>query len=205
MQIIQSRRHFLAALRAASAAGVLGVRPALADDGPPETTTIRLRRDPGICVAPLYVAEDLLRAEGFTDIRYVRAQSGPEVAEMFGRGELDFVLMFAATVMVRLDSGVPVTVLAGVHPGCMELFAQKSIRTISDLRGKKVGIDVLGSGLHLNVAIMAAYVGLDPGKDIEWSRPPGPNAWKRLSQVTSMRFSERHPNRRRCARARSDT
>jgi NitT/TauT family transport system substrate-binding protein len=54
----------------------------------------------------------------------------------------------------------------------MELFAQKSIRTISDLRGKKVGIDVLGSGLHLNVAIMAAYVGLDPEKDIEWVETP---------------------------------
>jgi NitT/TauT family transport system substrate-binding protein len=91
---------------------------------------------------------------------------------MIEQGELDFVLMFAATAVFRLDSGVPITVLAGVHPGCMELFAQKSIRTISDLRGKKVGIDVLGSGLHLNVAIMAAYVGLDPGKDIEWVETP---------------------------------
>ena len=29
------------------------------------------RKDPGICVAPQYVVEELLRAEGFTDIRYV--------------------------------------------------------------------------------------------------------------------------------------
>ena len=27
--------------------------------------------DPAICVAPQYVAEELLRAEGFTDVRYV--------------------------------------------------------------------------------------------------------------------------------------
>ena len=26
---------------------------------------------PGICLAPQYVAEDLLRAEGFTDVEYV--------------------------------------------------------------------------------------------------------------------------------------
>ena len=172
MQTNQSRRDFLSTLSAAGVAAALGTRRSLADEGPPETTTIRLRLDPGICVAPWYVAEDLLRAEGFTDIRYVRAQSGLEVAEMIGRGELDFVLLFAATAVFRLDSGVPITVLAGVHPGCMELFAQKSIRTISDLWGKKVGIDVLGSGLHLNVAIMAAYVGLDPGKDIEWVETP---------------------------------
>ena len=42
MQIIQSRRDFLASLSAAGAAGVLGARGSLADEGPPETTTIRL-------------------------------------------------------------------------------------------------------------------------------------------------------------------
>ena len=66
MQIIQSRRDFLATLSAASAAGVLGTPSSLADEGPPEVTTIRLARDPIICVAPGYIAEDLLRAEGFT-------------------------------------------------------------------------------------------------------------------------------------------
>ena len=43
MQIIQSRRDFLASLSAAGAAGVLGGRGSLADEGPPETTTIRIR------------------------------------------------------------------------------------------------------------------------------------------------------------------
>ena len=79
MQLIQSRRHFLAALSAVSAAGVLGLRPALADDGPLETTTLRLRRDPAICLGPWDIVEDLLRVEGFTDIRYVPAQIGPEL------------------------------------------------------------------------------------------------------------------------------
>ena len=40
-----------------------------AQEAPPETTTIRLIRNPGICVAPQYVADELLRAEGFTDIQ----------------------------------------------------------------------------------------------------------------------------------------
>ena len=42
MQIVQSRRHFLASTSSAAAAGVLGTRRSLADEGPPETTTIRL-------------------------------------------------------------------------------------------------------------------------------------------------------------------
>ena len=71
-------------------------------------------------------------------------------------------------VVFRLDAGVPVTALAGVHSGCFELFAHEPIRTISDLKGKKVGIEVLGSGRHRSSAVMAAYVGLDPHKDIDW-------------------------------------
>jgi NitT/TauT family transport system substrate-binding protein len=168
MQLVQSRRDFLATASKAAAAGVLGGRRALADEGPPEVTTIRLRRDPSICVAPWYIAEDLLRAEGFSDIQYVPVQSGVAYSQMIGRGELDFALGDAATQIARLDAGVPITALAGVHAGCFELFAHEPIRTISDLRGKKVGIDVLGSGKHRYVAIMAASVGLDPHKDIEW-------------------------------------
>ena len=39
-----------------------------------------------------------------------------------------------------LDAGKPLTVLSGVHVGCMELRANDSIRSVMDLRGKKVGV-----------------------------------------------------------------
>ena len=78
----QSRRHFLASASLAAAAGVLGARGSLADEGPPETTTIRLGKIPGICIAPQYVAEELLRAEGFTDVRYVETQPAAQRRQM---------------------------------------------------------------------------------------------------------------------------
>jgi NitT/TauT family transport system substrate-binding protein len=168
MRTSQSRRDFLASLSAAGAAGMLGSRRSLADDGPPEVTTVRLRRDPSICAAPWYIAEDLLRAEGFTDVRYVPVQDGPPYAQMIGHGEIDFGLFTAAGAVAHLDAGLSITVLAGVHTGCFELFAHEPIETISDLKGKKVGISVLGSGKHRYLSIMAAHVGLDPQKDIEW-------------------------------------
>jgi NitT/TauT family transport system substrate-binding protein len=168
MHMIQSRRDFLASASIAAAASVLDARASLADEGPPETTTIRLRRDPGICVAPLYVAEDLLHAEGFTDVRYVPLQSGLAYAQAFERGEIDLGLFFAGSAVLRLDGGLPITALAGVHLGCFELFAHEPIRTISDLKGKTFGVDVLGSSLHVYVSIMAAHVGLDPDRDIKW-------------------------------------
>jgi NitT/TauT family transport system substrate-binding protein len=168
MQIMPSRRDFLVSASLAGAAGILGAPGALADEAPPETTTVRLRRDPSICIAPEYVAEDLLRAEGFTGLRYVPAQSGVIQAQMLARGELDFALLTPGTILSYLDASVPIMALAGVHPGCFELFAHEPIRTIRDLKGRRVGIDNLGSGKHRYIATMAAYVGLDPHKDIEW-------------------------------------
>ena len=95
MHIIQSRRDFLTTLSAAGAAGVLGARKSLADEGPPETTTVRLRHDPRICVAPWYVGEELLRAEGFTESAMCRVQAGLSERDV-ARGELDFASIIAA-------------------------------------------------------------------------------------------------------------
>ena len=67
--IVQTRRRFIGSAALAGAAGLAGMPTARAAEPPPETTTVRLPRIPGICLAPQYVAEGLLRAEGFTDIR----------------------------------------------------------------------------------------------------------------------------------------
>jgi NitT/TauT family transport system substrate-binding protein len=169
MQPGPSRRDFLAGASLAAAAGVLGTRSSLADEGPLETTTIRLPREPTICVAPGQIAEQLLRAEGFTDIRYLPDTGGDAVA----RGEIDFDLETAAWVVSHMDAGEPIMALSGVHSGCYELFAHDPIRSISDLKGRKVGIpQMLGSSGHQLLAIMAAYVGLDPDKDINWVITP---------------------------------
>ena len=88
MQISQSRRDFLVKASLAVAAGTVGTGDSLADEPAPEITTVRLRRDPSICIAPWYLAEDLLRAEGFTDVRYVAVQAGVTFAQMVGRGEI---------------------------------------------------------------------------------------------------------------------
>ena len=180
MPIVHSRREFLAGLSLAGAAGVLGTRQSLADEGPPETTTLRLPLTSSICLAPVYIADDLLRAEGFTDIRRVPSSGGFSFPQMAGRGEIDFGATFAASVVFHLDAGQPITALTGVHSGCYELFAHEPIRTVSDLKGRLVGIQTLSSSGHLYLAIMAAHVGLDPHKDITWVVPPSGNAMEML-------------------------
>lgn len=117
MQILQNRRQFVAGLSAVGA-GVFGPRASFAADPPPETTTIRLAYDPSICIAPGQIAEALLRAEGFIDIRYIESLADQDA---IARGEIDFAMETAAWVVSQLDAGSPVTALAGLHPGCYEL------------------------------------------------------------------------------------
>ena len=64
MAVIQDRRRFLATLSSAGVAGLVGASNSVAQEAPPETTTIRLAKNQSLCIAPQYVAEDLLRAEG---------------------------------------------------------------------------------------------------------------------------------------------
>ena len=173
MQSAQTRRRLLATLSSATAAGLFAGGKASAQEGPPETTTIRLIQNAGICVAPQYVADELLRSEGFTEIQYVM-RTPAAMAEAIGRGQVDLSLHFAALLIPGIDAGEAVTVLAGVHVGCFELFANEQIRTIRDLKGKKVGIQGAGVYQHAFIAAMAAHVGLDPAKDIEWVLSPTP-------------------------------
>jgi NitT/TauT family transport system substrate-binding protein len=169
----QSRRCFLASVSLAGAAGLVGAPTALRAEPPPETTTVRMPRFfPASCEAPEYVAEELLRAEGFTNVSYVDLPAGVDPALWMADGKLDFDFNYAATNIAQVEAGVPIVVLAGLHSGCLELITNESIHSITDLRGKRVGMFAQNSSPHVLIKLMAAYVGLDPVNDIQWIEDP---------------------------------
>jgi len=132
-----------------------------------ETTRIRLSQFAGICLAPQYMAADLLKAEGFTEVEYVPVEPARQY-QAFASGEVDVSMAFVAPFILQLDAGTPIVLLGGVHAGCFELFGNDSVRAIRDLKGKAVGVPGLGSAHHVFLSTMAAYVGLDPRVDIGW-------------------------------------
>jgi NitT/TauT family transport system substrate-binding protein len=173
-QMARNRRRFLATLTATGAAGLIGGLNSRAQDGRLETTTVRIGKIAGICIAPQYVADELLRAEGFTDIRHVETVPGTPAALALARGEIDFTTNFSPPLIVAIDAGEPITIVAGEHVGCFELFAREGIRGIPDLKGKTVGLQALDSSQYLFVSGMASYVGLEPAKDIRWVTSSSP-------------------------------
>jgi NitT/TauT family transport system substrate-binding protein len=178
-----SRREFLAGLTLAGTGGLLGLRPGLVTaEPPPETTKLRLHKTPGICVAPQYVAEELLRLEEFTEVEYVEAGYGTPVYQALDSGALDMTMAFVPPSIIHLDAGAPIVLLAGVHVGCFELFGTERVHAIRDLKGKTVAVPELGSIQQLFIASMAQYVGLDPQQDIHWAVHPPAEATQLLAE-----------------------
>jgi NitT/TauT family transport system substrate-binding protein len=135
-----------------------------------ETKTIRLADVAAICLAPQYLAEDILKNEGFTDVQYVKGSLGPLTA--VANADVDMSITFSGPLIIQVDKGDPITILAGIHAGCFELFGTDQIQAIGDLKGKTVAVLQLGSSQHVFLASMLAYVGLDPRKDINWVTHP---------------------------------
>ena len=172
------RREFVKGVAATGVAYVVGPggTPVRAE-APPETPTLRVvrRMDGALCIAPQYVAEDLLRLEGFADLRYVETTAGsPFIERALASGEVDISLHYVPSMIVSLDAGDPILFLAGGHVGCYELFARAGIRTIRDLKGRIVAVPLVGptSTPHQLMAVILKQVGLDPDRDVRWAIHP---------------------------------
>jgi NitT/TauT family transport system substrate-binding protein len=188
--IEQRRRRFLSSLAlagvagfgGAGVAGFLGHSQSLAAEPPPEVTTIRFEKDGAACLAP-QVFQELLRAEGFTNIQYVdvteaclrRADAAKMdvVSNMIAHGDVDFGRRFAPSLVMGMSAGAPLTILSGLHLGCFEIFGKKEIRTLGELKGRTIGTSNYNFGGEKTLlSIMASLVGLDPATDFHWVTDP---------------------------------
>ncbi len=168
-----NRRDFLERVSAFGAAGLLGLHPDPAEaQAPPETRSVRFCHSPSICIAPQYIAGDLLRAEGFTDVQYLPlgTRQGPE---SLAEGLADITMWYSTGFLPTLDAGKPVVLLAGVHLGCWELFASDKVRNMRALKGKTVVCEKFLSGDHILLSSMLAYSGLNPAEVTWLGRPLG--------------------------------
>jgi len=139
-----NRRRFLASTLALGAASLLGHSRTAAAEPPPEMTKVRIVHAPTMCLAPQYLVEDLLRAEGFVEVEYVPIQPPTGaykqtwVDAMLSEGVADFAMAAAPGHVSAIDGNASVVVLAGIHAGCFELFGNGRVQSIRDLKGKTV-------------------------------------------------------------------
>jgi NitT/TauT family transport system substrate-binding protein len=159
------RRAFLRHAFSLGAAGCIGLgcHPVAAQ---PETRKIRFVHSPALCLAPQYLAEELLRMEGFTDVEYLPLGTR-NACTALAEGRADISMWTVPALIPYMDAGMPVVMLAGVHSGCYELIGNERVYAIRDIKGKTVAIYNFGLGDHILLSSMLAYVGIDP-KDVKW-------------------------------------
>src|SRR6476469_9975924 len=103
------RRDFVksvAALAGAAGLSAYDMRSAAAEP-PAETTKIRFVHAPAICLAPQYLAEQLLRLEGFTEVEYVEMQATPHGMAWgpgaVATGQADMTMWDTPSIVTSLD------------------------------------------------------------------------------------------------------
>ena len=145
MQIIQDRRIFLAGLSAAGSAALFNIRPSNAEPSHPQKRPPFVWGSRGAyCWASVFLAGELMRADGITDVRYVTGDTSVDNSQWLARGDTDFDMNMPSMHITSIEAGVPIKVLTGVHFGCFELMANASVQSVTDMRGKRVGVGRLG-------------------------------------------------------------
>jgi NitT/TauT family transport system substrate-binding protein len=112
----------------------------------------------------------MLRAEGFTEIRYI--EEGRIPIRPVTQGEVDFSPAYANLCVRAIDAGEPIMVLSGVMVGCFELFAREGIDSVAELKGKSIGVGAAESLSQELLTLIMAQVGLDSVKDFQWVTDP---------------------------------
>lgn len=162
-----TRRAFLARASALGTASLFGMGRLQAAEGSLETARVRLVHAPPICLAPQFLAAELLKTEGFTRVEYVK-MANTTAHKVLVSGDADFAMQAVTQLVTHVDAGLPIVMLAGIHLGCYELFATERIRAIRDLKGCTIPVSELGGGQHVFLSGMLGYVGVDPRTEVNW-------------------------------------
>lgn len=130
---------------------------------PPETTSIKLTA--ASCDAAIFGAERYLRDEGFTDVQITDMATPVAIAA----GNAHIGNAFAQTFFNSVEGGPKVVSLGGLHPGCVEIWAQPGISSLKDLKGRSITVTAksLGNLAYSYMAIVLKQAGVDP-KDVNF-------------------------------------
>ena len=139
----------------------------IAEPGPPETTAVRIITPPECCPG-VGLAAAYLRDEGFAEVSIVAKPFTTQ--EWLASGLADVAPAHPEFIVATIDAGLPLTVLAGLHSSCLELWAVPGIATVGDLRGRRISVRNKDKTdqFYVFFAALLGYVGIDPLKDVHF-------------------------------------
>ena len=116
-------------------------------------------------------------------MQYVKESGGPgQIYPRLAAGDVDISMAFIAPFVVQVEAGAPIVMLAGIHPGCYELFATGGIHSIKELKGKTVSVPEKNGAHQLFISTILSHVGLDPQRDVKWVMQPPAESMRQLAE-----------------------
>jgi ABC-type nitrate/sulfonate/bicarbonate transport system substrate-binding protein len=105
------------------------------------------------------------RDEGL-DVEVIRVSPPVSIAALMG-GDIDYVMVLGSSVRAAMR-GLPVKVLANfIDALTFGLVAQPGIKSVSELRGKTLGVGALGDSSDLTARIMIRHFGVEPDQEMK--------------------------------------
>lgn len=130
-----------------------------------------------LCLAPLHVALD----NGYFEEEFSKAGVNwrteeidlGSIADLVASNKVDASVALAGSMIPQIDNGLEITFTAGMHTGCTKVYSKpdSGINSISDLKGKKIGIPSLGdsSVVGLKRVLYDAGIGVSTDNlEVEW-------------------------------------
>ena len=133
-------------------------------------TKVKLAYSGLTCEAAMFVAKEkgFFDEEGL-DVEFVKTD-WDGLRDGLGLGRFDANYTLIMYLLKPIEQGLDVKITGGVHSGCLRVQAgaKSEIRSVADLKGKKIGIPTMGSPPFLFTSRVLAARGMDPRKDVDW-------------------------------------
>ena len=122
------------------------------------------------CEAPLFVAQEkgFFKEEGL-EAELVKVD-WTSMREVLDSGKCDATHTLVTYLLKPIEGGLDVKMTGGVHMGCLRVLVGKDsgIKTVEGLKGKRIGVQTMGSPPFLFTSRVLADHGMDAEKDVTW-------------------------------------
>src|SRR5436189_1642356 len=122
------------------------------------------------CEAPIFTAVEkgFFKEEGL-EVALVKCEWA-NYKDVLALGGFDITHHLIMYFLKPVEQGLDVKFTGGIHRGCLRVQAgaNSNIRTVKDLRGKRIGVPGMGTPPFIFANRVLGANGLNPSKDVTW-------------------------------------
>jgi NitT/TauT family transport system substrate-binding protein len=122
------------------------------------------------CEAPIFTAVEkgFFKEEGL-DVSLIKCEWA-NYKDVLALGGFDITHHLIMYFLKPIEQGLDVRFTGGIHRGCLRVQAGASgkIRSVEDLRGKRIGVPGMGTPPFIFANRVLAAHGINPSKEISW-------------------------------------